>query len=305
MKRAISISIGSKKRDKIVQINLLGEEVSLERRGTDGDLAKAAQLYVQLDGQVDAFGVGGTDLGFLIDEHFYPLHSTAFIVDGVHHTPVVDGNGLKATLENRAPQVVEQHFGLDLGKQRVFVLTAVDRWGLSHGFVQAGCECRFGDMLFSLGLPFVLHTEKQVKTMAALLLPVVSRLPFHWIYPVGESQEERKPKYVEQFEWADIIAGDCHYLKRYMPERLPGKILVTNTTTEQDRAFFKAAGVRGLVTTTPLLDGRTFGTNVIEAALLAASGYQKPVNYAQADDYLVHLNQLVEEAGLIPQVQEL
>ena len=42
MKRAVSISIGSSKRDKSVDVELLGEEVRIERIGTDGDMEKAA-----------------------------------------------------------------------------------------------------------------------------------------------------------------------------------------------------------------------------------------------------------------------
>jgi hypothetical protein len=59
MKRAVSISIGSSKRDKSVVVQMLGETVCLERIGTDGDLIKAARLFQELDGKVDAFGVGG------------------------------------------------------------------------------------------------------------------------------------------------------------------------------------------------------------------------------------------------------
>jgi tartrate dehydratase alpha subunit/fumarate hydratase class I-like protein len=62
MKHAISISIGSSKRNKRVEITLLGEKVILERIGTDGDMEKAAQLFKEYDEMVDAFGVGGTDL---------------------------------------------------------------------------------------------------------------------------------------------------------------------------------------------------------------------------------------------------
>ena len=56
MKRAVSISIGSSKRDKAVEVNLLGETVQIERIGTDGDMQKAAEKYRELDGVVDAFG---------------------------------------------------------------------------------------------------------------------------------------------------------------------------------------------------------------------------------------------------------
>ena len=63
MRQAVSISLGSTSRDKKVTLTLLGEEITIERIGTDGDVEKAIQLYNELDGKVDAFGVGGIDLG--------------------------------------------------------------------------------------------------------------------------------------------------------------------------------------------------------------------------------------------------
>ena len=59
MKRAVSISIGSSKRDKAVEIEILGEQVRIERIGTDGDMEAAARLFKEMDGEVDAFGLGG------------------------------------------------------------------------------------------------------------------------------------------------------------------------------------------------------------------------------------------------------
>ena len=67
MKRAVNISLGSSKCDSAVELYLLGEHVRIERIGTDGDMERAAQLYGELDGKVDAFGVGGTDLGLTVD----------------------------------------------------------------------------------------------------------------------------------------------------------------------------------------------------------------------------------------------
>src|SRR3989304_9931627 len=40
VKRAVSISLGSSTRNKAVEVELLGEMVSIERVGTDGDEAK-------------------------------------------------------------------------------------------------------------------------------------------------------------------------------------------------------------------------------------------------------------------------
>lgn len=273
MKRAVSISLGSSKRNKAVEVTLLGETVRIERIGTDGSMEKAAQMYKELDGQVDAFGVGGADLGAMVDNKWYPLYSVNKMVRFVEKTPIVDGTGLKNTLENRAAPYLDEHVAPQLLRpRRAFIPLGVDRWGMSVSFLDAGYECVFADLLFGLGVPIVVHTAQQLKTLAALVMPIAGRLPFEWVYPTGKKQEDRHPKGVQYYQWATVIAGDCHYVRRHMPDRLDGKIIVTNTTTPDDVAQFKAAGVKYLLTTTPVLDGRSFGTNMMEAALIAVSG---------------------------------
>src|SRR3990172_9453410 len=116
MKRAVSVSIGSSKRDKAVEIELLGEKVRIERIGTDGDMEKAAQLFRELDGVVDAFGLGGADLGVQTDRCYYPLFSVRKIVRYVKKTPLVDGAGLKNTLEAKLAPFIVQHLGGDLAQ---------------------------------------------------------------------------------------------------------------------------------------------------------------------------------------------
>ena len=106
MKRAVSISLGSSKRNSAVELDLFGERVCIERIGADGDMERAAQLFGELDGQVDAFGVGGTDLGLTVGEKFYKLHSVAPLIRYVRRTPVVDGSGLKNTLERRVAGIL-------------------------------------------------------------------------------------------------------------------------------------------------------------------------------------------------------
>ncbi|MBI5934168.1 MAG: quinate 5-dehydrogenase [Chloroflexi bacterium] len=300
MKRAVSISIGSSKRNKKVEVNLLGEQVSIERIGTDGDMEAAALKYKELDGTVDAFGVGGADLGALVDGKWYPLYSVQPMVRFVKKTPLVDGGGLKNTLENKAAQFLEQRIKsyLDEHGRKVLVTLGMDRWGLSKSFVDAGYETVFGDFMFGLGLPIALHKLSQIKTLGALLMPVVGRLPFAWIYPTGEKQEKRTPNWGKYYAWATIIAGDCHYIKRFMPDDLKGKVIVTNTTTPEDVEQFRKFGVKYLVTTTPVLDGRSFGTNMMEAALVAISGKNRPLTWAEYDE-------LLNKLGFEPQLQEL
>jgi hypothetical protein len=83
-----------------------------------------------------------------------------------------------------------------------------------------------------------------------------------------------------------------------MPDDMSGKIVVTNTTTPADVELFRKTGVKYLVTTTPVLDGRSFGTNMMEAALVALSGKGRPLSL---DEY----NELLERLDFKPQLQEL
>jgi hypothetical protein len=290
VKRAVSISIGSSKRDKAVELQLLGETVRIERIGTDGDMEKAAQLYRELDGKVDAFGVGGTDLGVTIDKKWYPLYSIRPMIRFVERTPLVDGAGLKNTLEVRLAPFLERHLGPAIQPRRALVTSGADRWGMAMSFLDAGYECVFGDLMFSLGMPVPVRTKRGLKVLGALLMPIVGRLPFEWIYPTGEKQEVRTPKYGKYYAWAKVIAGDAHFIKRYAPDHLPGKILVTNTTTAEDVALFRSWGCSHLVTSTPVVDGRTFGTNLLEAALVAVAGQGRPLTMDELQAMLDRLD---------------
>jgi hypothetical protein len=272
MKRAVSVSIGSSKRDKSVEIDLLGQRVRLERIGTDGDMEKAARLFQELDGKVDAFGVGGADLSVIVAGKDYPLYSVRPMVRFIRHTPVVDGAGLKNTIESQLAQFIDERLPGRLPLKRALITTGADRWGMTTSFLSAGYECTFGDLMFGLGLPIRLHSAGAIRRLAALVMPIAGRLPFAWVYPTGEKQEERKPKWEKDYAWASVIAGDVHYIKRHMPPMLAGKVLATNTTTNEDVDLFRRAGVATLVTSTPRFEGRTFGTNVMEAALVAVSG---------------------------------
>jgi len=298
MKRAVSVSLGSSTRDKRVTLTLLGEEITLERIGTDGDVQRAIQLYNELDGKVDAFGVGGIDLGFNVAGRYYPLHSAQKLVAGVHRTPVVDGGGLKHTLERRIAQFIEERIGDQIQPKRVLIPSGVDRYGMVLSFAEAGYEMIIGDLGFALGLPIPIRTVRAFHALVRVLLPILSHLPLDWLYPTGEKQEETVPKFESWYQWATVIAGDCLYIKRHMPERLDGKVIVTNTTTETDVELFRERGVRYLVTSTPRLEGRSFGTNVMEAALVALAGKGRPLSEQELEEWLDRL-------GLEPTIQKL
>jgi hypothetical protein len=212
----------------------------------------------------------------------------------------VDGGGLKNTLENKVAAFLETKIKdyLDQHGRKVMVTVGVDRWGLSKSFGEADYETVFCDLMFTLSIPIPIRSMRALHTLAALMIPIVTRFPFEWLYPTGEKQEIRVPKWTKWYNWATVIAGDCLYIKHHMPDKLEGKVIVTNTTTPEDVELFRQAGVRYLVTTTPVLEGRSFGTNVMEAALVAVSGKGRPLS-------LNECSELIDKLGFEPQLREL
>ena len=298
MKHAVSVSIGSSRRDKRVEIKLLDEQIIIERIGTDGDMEKAAELFREMDGKVDAFGVGGADLGLQVDNKWYQLHSVKPMVRHIKKTPFVDGLGLKTTLERGTAAFIEAKIGAEIQPRRVLLTLGADRWGMSVGFDEAGYDCVFGDLMFGLDLPIPVRSIAALKRVAAVVMPIAGRMPFSMLYPTGKKQDEIVPKHQKWYRWATVLAGDCHYIRSSMPDNLEEKIVVTNTTTSEDVNLFRDRGVRYLVTTTPILDGRSFGTNMMEAALVAVANKDRKLNANE-------LNALIDQIGFEPHIQAL
>ena len=80
--------------------------------------------------------------------------------------------------------------------------------------------------------------------MAEKYLPDACKLPFQFFYPTGKKQEKPpEPKYPQYYEEADIIAGDFHFMRQFMPARLDGKIVLTNTVTAANVEELRERGV--------------------------------------------------------------
>lgn len=290
MKRIVSVSLGSSKRDHRAELEILGEQVCVERIGTDGDMQKAIALIAELDGQVDAIGLGGIDRYLVAGNRRYEIKDAARMARAARRTPVLDGSGLKNTLERRVVEFVEHDLQEELKGKRVLMVSAVDRFGMAEALDHAGCRMAFGDLIFALGIPVAITSLEVLRRVAYAMLPILTRLPFTLLYPTGSKQEVNTAKYSQFYENADIIAGDFLFIKKHMPARMDGKVVLTNTVTAADVEEMGRRGVRLLVTSTPEIGGRSFGTNVMEALLVSFSG-KRPEELREAD-YLSLLDRL-------------
>jgi len=298
VKRVVGVSLGSSTRNKTVRLEVLGETLSVERVGVDGDVHKAVSLVTELDGKVDAFGMGGIDLWIRSRKRKYILRAAVPIANAAKQTMMVDGGGLKHILEERLINHLDKSGIIDFKGKRAFIVSAMGHFGLADALSHRGSELALGDFAFALGLPIMLRSADALDSVARFVAPLVCQMPFSMLYPTGKQQEENKPKFVEWYRWADIVTGDFLFMKKHMPLDMRGKIIITNTVTSEDVAELKRRGVSLLATFTPEMDGRSFGVNVLEATLVALSGKGKQ---ATSQDY----EQLVARLDLRPRVERL
>jgi hypothetical protein len=290
MKRVVSISLGSSKGNKSHEVEILGVPFRIERIGTDGDLDKFAAMFRELDGKVDALGVGGADIYVVVGKRRYAFRQILKIAQGATKTPVVDGSGLKHTLERETIFRLQNEGIVDFGQERVLLVSAVDRYGMAQALSEVCPNVVYGDFMFTMGLPIKMTSYAAVERLGRIVLPLVTKLPFKWFYPTGEKQEKRTPKFGRVFDWATLIAGDTHFIKRYAPDRLDGKTILTQTVRKATIDWFREAGVWRLITTTPEMGGETFATNVMEAVLVALLE-KRPETITEAE-YLETLSRL-------------
>jgi hypothetical protein len=106
-----------------------------------------------------------------------------------------------------------------------------------------------------VGLGAIKNSSSLAVPWARIILPIVSYFPMSLIF-YGSDGAQHEPRYVKYFEGSELIAGDFLFMRKYVPSRLEGKTVVTNSTTKDDLTLLKERGVKMVITTTPRYDGR-------------------------------------------------
>jgi len=284
MRKVVSVSLGASDRDKTARISLLGGDFELQRVGADGNLARAREIMRSLDGKVDCIGLGGINRWLVAGRRHYEVREAGLLAREAPSTPVVDGGGYKEHIEPYLLHRLQEEGTVDFGGKRVLLCSGIDRFGMAAALPALGPQVCYGDLVFALGLPIGIYRYRSLTLLGRLLLPGLRLLPIGVLYPTGEQQKRPDQRFARFYQWADVIAGDFHFIRRHLPDRLEGKIVITNTTTSSDVETFRERGAAMLVTTTPEVEGRSFATNVNEGVLVTLAG--KRPEQMTGEDYL-------------------
>jgi hypothetical protein len=299
VQKVVSVSLGSSSRNHTTRQVFLGQEFEISREGYDGDFNAVKKRFRELNGKA-SLGIGGQDRYLRVKNRCYEFMHARQLVRLAPDSHVVDGSGLKNTLERKCIRYLIDQGTIPIEGRRVFLTSGLDRFGMAESMVEAGCKVVFGDLVVALNINIPIHSLDRLAWWARVLMPAVVHFPNSWLYPTGENQQQKSGKnFHYHYEEADIVAGDFHYIRRYAPEKMSGKTVITNTVTPSDVDLLTRAGVKWLVTTTPDFDGRSFGTNVLEAVFVTLLG--KSDGEVSDSEYY----DLIDKLDLKPRIEEL
>ncbi len=270
MKRVISISLGTARRDYQCSITLLGQSVHIQRIGVDGDWQRVAALLRRYDGTVDAISLEHTPAVVQLGAHHYPHAALLALMAQARVTPVVDGRVLQATLERWAIKRTAERMPGIWRYRHVLLLRALQHYQLAHALSEYQVEFRCADPLISSGLPGLPlpRSLAQLESMAPLLLPLIRPRRLHRLPPVSHAHRQRLQRL---FHWADVVVGSFDLICDLAPADLRGRTLITDDPSPAEIDMLRQRGVATLLTMTPIMSQeRPFlSTAALEAIITA------------------------------------
>jgi hypothetical protein len=133
VKQVVSISLGSSAKDYEFETEFLGQNFTVTRIGTDGDLEKAAELLLHWDKIADAIGIGnikfpyGVGPRYLTKKQHHHLKALAAQIQ----TPVTMGDTLRNVSFEWALRFIEYKFGSYFNNARVLFLSGMSSYRIA------------------------------------------------------------------------------------------------------------------------------------------------------------------------------
>ena len=285
-------------------VQLLGRTFTLRHVGCESDvgamLAHIEQCRgrgvtaIALEGVAKELRLGSEVVTHVEAERLFGETGTA------EQAPILDGQGILAAMERWAVRLADEQQPGIWSHKRVLMVPGLNHGGLVDALQRHTDQIRYADPIIYFALPAVpgVGSEATLEPAAKRTLPQLRQYPFYQLFPeVGHPYRDRSPKL---FDWADVLAGNIAAIRRYTPERLNKKIVVTAAVSPEDVADLEARGVSILITTLPALTTQSefaqHGPATFEACLAALR--PDPTTPLNEDTYLNLLAELDWQPGL-------
>lgn len=253
MKKVAVLHFHNKLEPYTETVQLLGQPIELTHYGCESDVGAVAAYIQKYDGEVTAVAVEGAARQLRLGKEKVDHEEAEHIFGLAEKTPVVDGQGILAAMERWAVRLIEEERPGFWAQKRILMVPGLNHGGLSEALQQYAEEIRYADPMIYFSLPGApgVGSPETLEPAARTTLPQLKQFPYYELFPgPGEPFRERSSKL---FEWADYLVGDMGALRRYGPDELPQKTVVTTHVSRDDLDDLRGRGVSVVVTTLPAL----------------------------------------------------
>ena len=282
MKKVVSISLGASEQDFEFVASFMGQQISVQRLGTDGSTAKAVKLLKHWEKQASVLGLG-------------VVKDSTGLMGVVKRVPVTTGGRLNDILQEWSVRHVQNKLGNYFNNAKVLFFSGTSDFKLAMSLAEYTQNLKFADPLLQLGVPKLLTSLDALELYASGAHYVLDWTP-SGLMSSAPVKEWTRFVLLKAMQKATVIVAAVHELDDFSVEELAGKTIITSAVNEQRMARFKDKGVHLVIDGSPSLFGHVLGPHILDAMIMAATG--KDSQELLEDDYL----EIITDLKLVPRM---
>jgi predicted amino acid dehydrogenase len=248
-------------------MSVLGETYAVDEKPATQDIKKIRTGLATPHEGYDAVAGSGSKVAFYHGGKV-KLHA------GLEDLPLHKADKI-VTLGFKMANVVERHLVRrtlneicgDNHDCRVLMLSGLEHPGVAEVVADHTKNVVFGDLIFSTPLGIPLRSLASLDRFARAGIPMFLKVPLALCDPRMRGQRPTLRPFQWWFDWAEIVIGSMAYLRRFAPESLDGKVVITDFT-DNDLPFLKSKEVMIAASHEAHIDGRPVPPGLLQAVYL-------------------------------------
>ena len=132
MKKVVTVSLGSSRKDFEFKTTFLGQDFSVHRMGADQDTTKAWELMRRQQASADAIGLGDIGDHYHVGQDTLINKETRRLTNVVTRVPVTTGATLRRLLQVRAVRYVQKELGHYFNNNLVLFLSGMRNYNMAE-----------------------------------------------------------------------------------------------------------------------------------------------------------------------------
>jgi hypothetical protein len=166
MKKVVTVTLGSSKKDFEFKTKFLGQEFQVRRFGADKDSSKAWELMRRQQANADAIALSDMPDHYHVGLRTVINKKSQHLMQVVTRVPVTTGASLRRLLQVRAVRYVQKELGRYFNNNLVLFLSGMRNYDMAVALSDYTRNLSFADPVFHAASPVLLGSLDQLELFA-------------------------------------------------------------------------------------------------------------------------------------------